>query len=182
MQIQVLGLEVDGWAALNLAIQFVLPLLVGLVTTKVTGRGVQFLLLSLLTLVSTVAIQVLQAHTAGLQVALVQIVVQAVVNFGVSLLAHYNVWKPTNLSDLVLSVFVKAPVVAPAPAPLDPTPSAAAQTPPDASLGARHLAVAPSAPDTVSAASPAPLPVLATNSVEADPNVVVTNGLNRMAG
>lgn len=180
MQIQILGLTVDGWAALNLAIQFVLPLLVGLITTKVTGRGVQFLLLSVLTLVSTVGIQVFQAHTAGLAVDLVQIVVQAVVNFSVSLLAHYNVWKPTNLTDLVLSVFSKAPVAAVAAAPVDPAPLTPAPAAADAALSGRHVAVVPTVPDPAPAASPAPLPAPVADPVAVQ--VLADPSVNRMAG
>jgi hypothetical protein len=147
MLIQVLGVPLDGWAALSLCLQFLLPLLVGLVTTKETNRETQFLLLGGLTLLATVITQVLDDHASGTAINLVQILVTAVVNFGVSLLAHYNVWKPTNLSDLVLAIFNR-----PAPAPLTPAPAAA-----DAPLPARHLYLAPTVPEDGTAAVEAPL-------------------------
>lgn len=132
MTIEVLGAQLEGWAALNLAIQFILPLLVGLATTKVTSRGAQFLLLSGLTLLATVGAQALQAHDAGLPLNLVQIIVVAAVNFLVSTLSHYGVWKPTNLTELVLATLRTAPT------PDDPAPQ-----PPAAALPSRHLYTAP---------------------------------------
>jgi hypothetical protein len=111
----VAGLTIDGWAALNLCIQFVLPLLVGLVTTRLTPGKQQALLLAGLTLIATIAAQVLEAHDSGRQLDLAQIVAVAIVNFIVSTLAHYSIWKPTGLSALLLAVFTH-PVPEQAPA------------------------------------------------------------------
>ncbi len=136
MVIDVLGVPLNGWAALTLTVQFVLPMLVGLVTTKETNRGRQFALLTGLTLVATVITQVIEQHEKGLQINIVQIVVSAVVNLVVSLLSHYGVWKPTNLSALMLAMFNQKPTDTPPP--LNPSPNPAI-----ADLPARHLYVAP---------------------------------------
>ena len=151
MLINVLGLQLDQWAALNLAVQFILPLLVGLVTTKETNREVQFFLLGLLTLLATIGSQVAQDHASGAAINVVQVVVAAIVNFLISILAHYNIWKPTNLSDLMLSLFAKnpAPAVTPAPTGTDPMDPVSAVLP---ASGAKHLAVVP---------DPAPVPAVA---------------------
>lgn len=159
MLITVLGVPLNGWAALGLAIQFLLPLLVGFVTTKDTNRERQFLLLSLLTLLSTVATQVLQDHDAGEAINLVQIFVSAVVNLGISLLSHYGVWKPTNLAELALAVFRT-----PTPSPETPAPAAAA-----APLPARHLYVAPTFRDAAPAAGDLPLEPVPLPSQMANP-------------
>jgi hypothetical protein len=150
MLITVLGVPMNGWAALSLAIQFLLPLLVGFVTTKETNRERQFLLLAGLTLLATVGTQVLQDHDAGVALNLVQIVVTAVVNFGVSILSHYGIWKPTNLAELALAVFrTPGPV---GPAPLDPAPASS-----EAALPARHLYVLPGVAESPFAAGELPL-------------------------
>jgi uncharacterized membrane protein YhaH (DUF805 family) len=120
MLITVLGAQLDGWAALNLAVQFLLPLLVGLVTNKLTGRNKQFLLLGVLTFLSTVGAQAFAAHDAGQPINLVQLVVVAVVNFAVSLLSHYQVWKPTNITALMLATMSQKPSAPVAPVP-DPS-------------------------------------------------------------
>lgn len=148
MLINVLGLQLDGWAALNVALQFILPLLVGLVTTKLTGRSTQFVLLALLTLAATVGTQELSAHAAGQPLNLVQVLVVAVVNFAVSLLSHYNVWKPTGLTDLLLSMLVKAPA---APVQTFPVPDPSAPIAPASPVPAPALSLVPT-PDVPAAA------------------------------
>lgn len=133
MTVTVFGLPMDGWAALNLCIQFILPLVVGLVTNKLTGRKVQFFLLTFLTLVTAGTTDILQEHVAGLPIDLLQIFVTFIVNFAIAILSHYAIWKPTNLSDLMLSIFLKTPAPAgahsaAAPLPL-PTPAPAVLAP-----------------------------------------------------
>lgn len=159
MLINVLGFQLDGWAALNVAIQFLLPLLVGLVTTKLTGRSTQFALLGLLTLLATVGTQELGAHSSGLPLNLVQVLVVAVVNFAVSLLSHYNVWKPTGLTDLLLSVLVKAPG---APVQSFPVPDPSAPISEASPVPAVAPVLAP-VPDVapVAVVAPAPAPAVA---------------------
>lgn len=164
MLINVLGLQLDGWASLNVALQFILPLLVGLVTTKLTGRSTQFVLLGALTLLATVGAQVLAAHADGTALNLVQVIVVAVVNFAVSLLAHYNVWKPTGLTDLLLSMLVKAPgaPVQSIPVP-DPSAPISEASPVPAVAPVPDLAPVPvAAPALVPAVTPAPavVPIL----------------------
>lgn len=145
MLINVLGAQLDGWAALSVVLQFILPLFVGLVTTKLTGRSTQFVLLALLTLAATVGTQASAAHSEGLPLNLVQILVVAVVNFAVSLLSHYTVWKPTGLTDLLLSMLIKAPAAPAVPVQSFPVPDPSAP-------------IAPASP--VPAVVPAPVPLL----------------------
>jgi hypothetical protein len=116
--ITVLGIPLDGWASLSVLIQFVLPLLVGAVTSKMTGRKEQSLLLGVLTLIATVATQALSAHALGVPLNLLQVLIVAIVNFIVSTGAHYGLWKPTGLTELLLSMFV---TVKPSDAPAVPT-------------------------------------------------------------
>lgn len=151
MLITLYGVQLDGWAALNVALQFVLPAVVALVTTKLTGRRFQFLLLLGLTLVTTVGTQAFDAHAAGAPLNLVQIIVTAVINFAISLLSHYGVWKPSNLSDLLLAMFVKAPG-AHSPANPVPVPDPSAPISPASPVPA--LRIVP--PVSVTTADPAP--------------------------
>jgi len=134
MLITILGVTLDGWAALNLGIQFILPLLVGLVTTKLTGQKQQALLLLTLTLVATIAAQALEAHDAGLPLNLSQIIAVAIVNYAVSLLTHYGIWKPTGLSSLLLAVVTKS-----SPAAIPPAPDPSAPVTPAAPVPALYV-------------------------------------------
>lgn len=160
MTVTVFGLPMDGWAALNLAIQFVLPLLVGLVTNKLTGRKEQFFLLTFLTLVTAGTTSILQEHAAGQAIDLLQIFVTFVVNFLVAILSHYALWKPTNLSDLMLSIFVK--------------PSA----PSGAHSAAAPLPLPTPAPAVVAPAAPIEAPAAPVEAPAADATVVPPNMVN----
>lgn len=108
MLITVLGIPLNGWAALSIGIQFLLPLLVGLVTTRETNKERKFVLLAGLTLLATVGTQVYEAYLAGREinrVSVLQIVISAVINLVISLLSHYGIWKPNNISALMLALF-----------------------------------------------------------------------------
>lgn len=117
-------IHTDIWTLLGFAVQFVLPLLVGLVTTKVTDSKIQALLLAGLSLVVSVASSALSAHAAGQAFDLVSAVLTALAGFITSVGAHFGLWKPTGAAAAVLGVLRKAPAdPAPAPAP-GPTPPA----------------------------------------------------------
>jgi hypothetical protein len=117
-------IHADVWILLGFVVQFILPLLVGLVTTKVTAPDVQAILLAGLTVVVSVASNALSAHANGQPFDLVAAGLQALAGFVVSVGAHFGLWKPTGAASAVLGRLRHA-VAEPAPAPVPPTPAPA---------------------------------------------------------
>lgn len=124
-------LHLTGWQALGFVLQFILPLLVGLVTTKLTNSKNQALLLAGLTVVITAATSILTAHDAGQTVDLGQILIAGGGNFLISVGAHFGIWKPSGLASLAVALFDKTatpapatgPAIIPNPAPAIPAPA-----------------------------------------------------------
>lgn len=110
-------IHADIWILLGFVVQFILPLLVGLVTTKVTAPDVQAILLAGLTLVVSVASNALSAHASGQPFDVVAALLQALAGFVVSVGAHFGLWKPTGAASALLGKFRRA-VVVPTPAPV----------------------------------------------------------------
>lgn len=82
---------------LQLAIATVLPLLVGIFTTKVAHPGVKAVALAFLSAATAVGVAALQAGgvVAG------DVVIEAFQNFVVAVAVYYGVWKPTTVSGAV---------------------------------------------------------------------------------
>lgn len=95
----------DWHGLLALAIQFLLPLLVGLVTTRVTGSGVKAVLLAALSAVA----QFLLALSAVGGFDLKQAAFSAVVGFAFSVAIHFGLWKPTGAAEAATNSLVTGP-------------------------------------------------------------------------
>ncbi|MEU5596807.1 hypothetical protein [Streptomyces sp. NPDC020298] len=96
---------------LGLVISVVLPVLVGLVTTRVTHEGVKAVLLLALSTANGFLVELASPHDAGYSVGTAAVL--ALVSFGTGVLAHFGLWKPTGVSgkaqdSLVKSSFAKA--------------------------------------------------------------------------
>ncbi|MFF3511521.1 hypothetical protein [Streptomyces sp. NPDC002573] len=81
---------------LGLCVTFVLPLLVGVVTTHVTAPGIQAVILLALDAANGVLVEYLAPHPAGYSVT--SAIVFALVGFVMSVASHFGLWKPTGLS------------------------------------------------------------------------------------
>ena len=97
--------DVAQW--LNLLVAFVLPILVGLVTTKVTSPGTKALLLATLSLVAGLGAELLAAVNAGVTYDLSQGLFSGAATFLVAVASHYGLWKPTGASSAAQSVGAK---------------------------------------------------------------------------
>jgi hypothetical protein len=82
---------------LGLLVSVVLPVLVGLVTTRVTHAGVKAVLLLAL---STADGFVVEYAAGGDGYNVTTAAVLALVSFGTGTLAHFGLWKPTGVSGL----------------------------------------------------------------------------------
>jgi hypothetical protein len=163
------------WAALAFGLQFLLPLVVGLITTRVTSSRDQFLLLASLTVLVTIATGAVSAHDAGTPFDVVQAVLNALAGFLVSVGTHFGIWKPTGLAGLLLAVGSRA--VTPDPTPSAPTPSTPAPavtvnvTAPAADPAAVAASLAPVAarvpadPAPLATVTPLPAPEAADGAV-----------------
>ncbi|MGW3025880.1 hypothetical protein [Streptomyces sp. NPDC001221] len=84
---------------LGLVITFVLPLLVGVVTTHVTSPGIQAVLLLLFDAVNGFLVEYTAPHPSGYSVG--NALILTGVAFVMSVAAHFGLWKPTGLSRVV---------------------------------------------------------------------------------
>lgn len=90
---------------LGLLVSVVLPVLVGLVTTRVTHAGVKAVLLLGLSTVNGFLVEFANpgpGYDAGTAAVL------ALVSFGTGVLAHFGLWKPTGIAGAAQDSLVTA--------------------------------------------------------------------------
>jgi FtsH-binding integral membrane protein len=92
----------DGAYWLGLAISVFLPVLVGLVTTRVTNASVKSVLLLALTAANGFLVELAAPHDAGYSVG--SAVILWGISFGTGVLSHFGVWKPTGVSGAAQDV------------------------------------------------------------------------------
>lgn len=90
---------------LGLAVSVALPVLVGLVTTRVTNAGVKAVLLLALSGANGLLVEV--AHP-GPGFDFGTALVLALVSFATGVLAHFGLWKPTGISGKAQDSLVAA--------------------------------------------------------------------------
>ncbi|MDX3759357.1 hypothetical protein [Streptomyces sp. AK02-04a] len=91
---------------LGLLTSVVLPVLVGLVTTRVTSAGLKAVLLLALSTASGFVVEYAGPHDAGYSVGTAAVL--ALVSFATGTLSHFGFWKPVGVSAKVQDSFVKA--------------------------------------------------------------------------
>lgn len=96
-------LDAAYWYGLLTA--FVLPVLVGLVTTRVTHPGTKAVILLALSAADSFIVE-LAAGTPGWNATNALII--TAVNFVVAVATHFGLWKPTGVARRAQDAFVKA--------------------------------------------------------------------------
>jgi len=91
-----MNVNLDNAYWLGLLVSVVLPVLVGLVTTRVTHAGVKAVLLLALTAVNGFLVELAGPHPDGWDLG--SAVVLTLVSFGTAVLSHFGLWKPTGIS------------------------------------------------------------------------------------
>ncbi|MFB7244663.1 hypothetical protein ACFCYX_19645 [Streptomyces populi] len=91
---------------LGLLVSVVLPVLVGLVTTRVTHAGVKAVLLLALSGVTGFVTEYAGPHDAGYSVGTAAVL--ALVSFATAVLSHFGFWKPVGVSAKAQDSLVKA--------------------------------------------------------------------------
>ncbi|WP_435606519.1 hypothetical protein [Streptomyces ardesiacus] len=89
---------------LGLAISVVLPVLVGLVTTRVTHPGVKAVLLLALTAANGFLVEL---SNAGDDYNVSSALILWAVSFATGVLAHFGLWKPTGVAGKAQDVGAK---------------------------------------------------------------------------
>lgn len=89
----------DPATVVQLLIAFILPVLVGLVTTRVTSGALKAWLLAGLSLVTALLVELARALTAGETYDLGVALLTALPAFVVSVASHYGLWRPTGVTE-----------------------------------------------------------------------------------
>lgn len=97
----------DPGAIVQLLVAFVLPVAVGLVTTRVTSAGKKAWLLALLSLITSVLIELARAITESVTFDVGVALLAALPAFVVSVATHYGLWKPTGVSAAAQDIGAK---------------------------------------------------------------------------
>ena len=91
---------------LGLVISVVLPVLVGLVTTRVTSAGVKAVLLLALSTANGFLVELAGPHDAGYSWQTAAVL--ALVSFAVGVLSHFGLLKPTGIAGRAQDSLVKS--------------------------------------------------------------------------
>jgi hypothetical protein len=91
---------------LGLVTSVVLPVLVGLVTTRVTNAGLRAVLLLALSTITGFVTEYAGPHDAGYSVGTAAVL--ALVSFATGVLSHFGFWKPVGVSHRAQDAFTKA--------------------------------------------------------------------------
>lgn len=98
--------HLDSAYWLGLVISVVLPVLVGLVTTRVTSAGAKAVLLLFLSTANGFVVEYAGPHPSGYSVGTAAVL--ALVSFGTGVLSHFGLLKPTGISGLAQDHLVTA--------------------------------------------------------------------------
>lgn len=96
--------NVDIAQVIGLLIGVVLPVLVGLVTTKTQNSSVKAVLLAALSFASNLLSEFLASLNSGTVYDLGAALVAGLGTFVVAVALHYGLWRPTGVSDSVQAV------------------------------------------------------------------------------
>jgi hypothetical protein len=90
---------------LSLAVTVLLPLLVGIVTTRTTSPGVKAVLLLAAAAIKSFLEAWLQAENTAVDFALVPVAISIAVNFAIAAVVHFGLWKPVGASAAAQRAF-----------------------------------------------------------------------------
>jgi hypothetical protein len=88
----------------TIIVPVVLPLLVGLVTTRETNAGRKAILLAVLAAVASLCTQAVEAWQSGRSFDLWAALLLVVPTFVIAVATHYGIWKPTGASSALQAV------------------------------------------------------------------------------
>jgi hypothetical protein len=86
-----------------------LPLLVGLITTRITSAGTKAILLLVIAAAKTFLEAWISAAQAATPFRLIPVLMNVVINLAIAVAVHYGIWKPTGASAKAQDTLVRAP-------------------------------------------------------------------------
>lgn len=98
----------DPATVVQLLIAFILPVLVGLVTTRVTSSAVKAWLLAGLSLVTSLLIELARAIASGTTYDVGIALLAALPAFVVSVATYHGLWKPTGVAEKAQDTLITA--------------------------------------------------------------------------
>lgn len=101
-----IAFTLDPLTIVQFVIAFLLPVLVGLVTTRVTSGSLKAVLLASLTLATSLLVELARAIGAGETYDFGIALFVALPAFVVSVSTHYGLWKPTGVAGAAQSVLI----------------------------------------------------------------------------
>ncbi|WP_405373446.1 MULTISPECIES: hypothetical protein [unclassified Microbacterium] len=101
-----IAFTLDPLTVVQFVIAFLLPVIVGLVTTRVSSGSMKAILLAALSLVTSLAVELARALSSGEVYDLGLALFAALPAFVVSVSSHYGLWRPTGVSDVAQSIAV----------------------------------------------------------------------------
>jgi hypothetical protein len=101
-----MNVHLDQVYWLGLLVSVVLPVLVGLVTTRVTHAGLKAVLLLALSIATGFVTEYAGPHDAGYSVGTAAVL--SLVAFATGVLSHFGLWKPVGVAGRAQDSFVKA--------------------------------------------------------------------------
>lgn len=93
-----MDVNLDAAYWLGLLISVALPVLVGLVTTRVTSAGTKGVLLLALSTLNGFLVELAEALNSGTTYDVGTAAVASLVSFGIGVLMHFGLYKPIGLS------------------------------------------------------------------------------------
>lgn len=100
----VIVFSLDWAIVIQIVLAVVLPILVGLVTTRVTAGSIKAWLLAGLTLVTSVVTQLAAAVSNGTPFDLGLALLAVIPAFAISVATYYGLWKPTGVGERMQDV------------------------------------------------------------------------------
>jgi len=104
-----IAFTLDPALIIGLLVSTVLPLLVGLVTTRVTNGGIKAVLLAGLALVTALLTELGVAVSNGETYDLGRGLLIAIPTFLIAVGMHFGLWKPVGASTAAQAAFTKTP-------------------------------------------------------------------------
>lgn len=92
---------------ISLIIAVLLPLVVGLITTRATSPGVKAVLLLIFAAVKSFLEGWLAARSAHIDFAFVPVAISTVVNLAIAVVAHFGLLKPTGATAAAQNSLIK---------------------------------------------------------------------------
>ena len=97
----------DPATTVQIILTVIMPIMVGLVTTKTTSSALKAWLLAGATLLTSVLAGLYNALMAGTAFDIGIALLAAIPAFAISVAMHYGLWKPTGVSEKAQESFVK---------------------------------------------------------------------------